>query len=86
MTYFAGLDVSLEATSVCVIDATGKVVGERKVESSPEAIAGYLEGTELSFARVGLEAGQLAPWLYQGLREAGLAAICIDGRIPSIGG
>ncbi len=81
MKYFAGLDVSLEATSVCVIDETGKVVGETKVESSPEAIARYLEGAALSFVRIGLEAGRLAPWLYHGLREAGLAAICIDGPI-----
>ena len=80
MKYFAGLDVSLEATSVCVIDETGRVMGETKVESYPEAITRYLEGTELSFERVGLEAGQLAPWLFRGLREAGLAAVCIETR------
>ncbi len=80
MKYFAGLDVSLEATCVCVIDESGRVMREAKVLSCPRAITRYLEGTELSFERIGLEAGQLAPWLYRGLREAGLAAVCIETR------
>ena len=80
MKYFAGLDVSLEATSVCVIDETGRVMREAKVLSCPQAIAEYLEGTGLSFERVGLEAGQLSPWLYRGMRAAGLPAVCIETR------
>ena len=80
MEYFAGLDVSLEETSVCVIDSSGTVLREGKVLSCPQAIASFFEATGLMFARIGFEAGQLAPWLYRGLREAGLAAICIETR------
>jgi predicted NBD/HSP70 family sugar kinase len=35
--HYAGLDVSLEQTSVCVVDAQGEVVREAKVASEPEA-------------------------------------------------
>lgn len=80
MEYFAGLDVSLEATSVCVIDGSGSVMHEGKVLSCPEAISFFIKATGLSFARIGFEAGQLAPWLYRGLRDAGLSAICIETR------
>ena len=38
MNYYAGIDVSLEASSVCVIDANGKIVREGKVASEPEAL------------------------------------------------
>lgn len=80
MKYFAGLDVSLEETSVCVIDEAGKVLREGKVLSCPEAIGFFLRDRDLTFERIGFEAGQLAPWLYRGLREAGLAAVCIETR------
>ena len=33
-----------------------------------------------SYARVGLEAGALSPWLYAGLVEAGPPAICVETR------
>jgi predicted NBD/HSP70 family sugar kinase len=36
MEYFAGIDVSLEQSSVCVVDATGKIIREAKVASEPE--------------------------------------------------
>ena len=62
MEYFSGLDVSLEEASVCVIDETGKVPREGKVLSRPQAIATFLKETESTFERIGLEAGQLAPW------------------------
>ena len=31
MDYYAGIDVSLEASSVCVVDVSGKIVKEAKV-------------------------------------------------------
>jgi len=38
MEYFAGLDVSMEETSICVVDQEGKVVLETKVATDPDAI------------------------------------------------
>jgi hypothetical protein len=46
MKYYAGLDVSLEETSVCVIDADGALVAEAKVSSEPQAICDYLAPVE----------------------------------------
>jgi transposase len=80
MKYFAGLDVSLEETSLCVVDGEGKIVAERKVASEPRAIAESLRAVGLGFERVGLEAGPLSPWLHGGLRAEGLPAICIETR------
>ena len=37
MKHFAGLDVSLEWTSVCVVDETGQIVREEKVLGEPDA-------------------------------------------------
>jgi transposase len=80
MKYFAGLDVSLEETSLCVVDGEGAIVAERKVASEPRAIAESLRALGLGFERVGLEAGPLSPWLHSGLRAEGLPAICIETR------
>jgi len=80
MKYFAGLDVSLEETAVCIVDETGDILGEAKVASEPETIVGYLLGTGLPFGRVGLEACPLSQWLYDGLAAAGLPAVCIEVR------
>lgn len=38
MEYFAGIDVSLEASSVCLVDAAGKIIRETKVASDPDAL------------------------------------------------
>ena len=38
MDHFAGLDVSVKDTSVCIVDDSGKIVREVKVESEPEAL------------------------------------------------
>jgi transposase len=78
--YFAGLDVSLEETSLCVVDEAGQVVREGRVASEPGAITAWFRQTGLSMARLGLEAGPLSPWLYRELRVAGLPAICIETR------
>ena len=38
MDYFAGLDVSVKDTSVCVVDDTGRITREVKVASEPDAL------------------------------------------------
>jgi hypothetical protein len=80
MKYFAGLDVSLQETAICVVDEDGLIVSEGKVASDPDDLGRWLAATELAITRVGLEAGPLSPWLHAGLREAGLPAICIETR------
>ena len=41
MDHYAGIDVSLECSSVCVVDANGKIVREAKLASEPEALIGW---------------------------------------------
>jgi transposase len=78
--HYAGLDVSLELTSVCVVDAQGQVVREVKVASEPEALIGFLRGQQLGIARVGLEAGPLSQWLHAGLVAAGFETVLLETR------
>ena len=80
MERYAGLDVSLHATAICVIDERNKVVDEGKVPSEPQAIAAFLQPYAATLKLAGLEAGLLAPYLYSGLLERGLPAVCIETR------
>src|SRR6187399_3390638 len=80
MDYFAGLDVSVKDTSVCIVDDTGKIVREVKVASEPEALLAVLENPAYHFKRIGLEAGPLSQWLFSALVEAGLPVICVETR------
>jgi transposase len=80
MEYYAGIDVSLEASSVCVVDASGKIVKEAKVPSEPEALMGWFKALPFALARIGLEAGPLSQWLYAGLKEAGFAVELLETR------
>lgn len=80
MSHYIGLDVSLKHTALCIVDAEGKTVRERKVTSDPEAIAQALADESLTIERVGLEAGPLSQWLFDGLVAAGLPAICCETR------
>ena len=59
MEHFAGLDVSVKETSVCIVDDTGKVVREVKVASEPEALLPVMTNPIYRFKRIGLEAGPL---------------------------
>jgi transposase len=77
---YAGIDVSLERSSVCVVDATGRIVREAKVASEPEALVVLLRQLGLPLARVGLEAGPLSQWLHAGLAEAGFEAVLLETR------
>ncbi len=62
MDHFAGLDVSVKVTSVCIVDDTGKIVREVKVASEPEALLAVLKNPAYHFKRIGLEAGPLSQW------------------------
>jgi transposase len=80
MEHFAGLDVSVEETSVCIADDTGKIVREVKVASEPAALLAVLKNPAYRFKRIGLEAGPLSQWLFSSLAEAGLPVICVETR------
>jgi transposase len=80
MEHYAAIDVSLEWSSVCIVDATGKIVREGKVRSERQAVVAFFAESGLRFTRIGLEAGPLSQWLHAGLVEAGLPAICIETR------
>jgi transposase len=80
MDHYVGIDVSLEQSSVCVVDAGGRIVREAKVASEPQALVQFLKGLALPLTRVGLEAGPLSQWLYAGLAAAGFEAVLLETR------
>jgi transposase len=80
MDYYAGIDVSLEYSSVCVVDANGKIVREGKVASEPEALISWLRSLGHELNRIGLEAGPLSQWLFAAMREAGLTVELLETR------
>ena len=80
MDQYAGIDVSLECSSVCIVDAQGKVLKESKVASEPEALIGWFAAHTTPMARIGLEAGPLSQWLYAGMKSAGLNVELIETR------
>lgn len=80
MDLFVGLDVSVRSTSVCIMDGTGKVMKEAKVDSEPSSISNLLRKMEGRYRRVGLEAGPLSQWLYSGLAASGFPVTCVETR------
>src|SRR5215203_3000345 len=80
MEHHAGIDVSLEQSSVCVVDATGRIVREAKVASEPEALIAWFRGLGIEVARIGLEAGPLSQWLFAAMRDAGFAVELLETR------
>jgi transposase len=80
MNHYAGIDVSLECSSVCIVDASGKIVREAKVASEPEALIAWFGSLGFGLARVGLEAGPLSQWLFAALRKAGFAVELLETR------
>lgn len=80
MNHYAGIDVSLEQASICVVDGNGKIVREGKAASEPEALIGWFASLGGGLERIGLEAGPLSQWLYSAMREAGLAVELLETR------
>src|SRR5437879_4978888 len=80
MNHYGGIDVSLECSSVCVVDASGKILREAKVASEPEALAAWFRGLGFGLERIGLEAGPLSQWLFAAMKAAGLAVELLETR------
>jgi transposase len=80
MNHYAGIDVSLECSSVCVVDTSGKILREARVPSEPEALIAWFHSLGFELERIGLEAGPLSQWLFAAMREAGLAVELLETR------
>ena len=80
MQHYAGIDVSLELSSICIVDETGRIAREAKVATEPDALIGFLHTLKLPLARIGLEAGPLSHWLHAGLLKAGFEAVLLETR------
>src|SRR5271168_819768 len=79
MDYFAGLDISMDETHVCVLDREGVVVHESKTESTAQAVANELAKAP-SCRRIVFETGRMAPILFHGLSQLGLPVVCVESR------
>jgi len=80
MEQYAGIDVSLEWSSVCIVNVSGKIIREAKVASEPEALIAWFASLGFGLERIGLEAGPLSQWLFAAMREAGLAVELLETR------
>ena len=80
MNHYAGIDVSLEDSCICVIDANGKVVREGKISSEPTPLIAWFSEVGVTLTRIGLEAGPLSQWLFAAMRQAGLAVELLETR------
>ena len=80
MEHYAGIDVSLKYSSVCVVDASGKIVREDKVASEPEALIAWFSSLGFGLSRIGLEAGPLSQWLYAAMAKVGLTVELLETR------
>jgi transposase len=79
MEYFAGLDVSMEETHICILDREGLLIREGKASSTPKAIAVFLADGPIC-TKVVIETGRMAPMLFHGLTELGVPVVCIESR------
>ena len=80
MEHYVGIDVSLELSSICVVDGRGKIVKEAKVASEPDALVSFFKGLGSPVKLIGLEAGPLSQWLHAGLTQAGFETVLLETR------
>src|SRR5215203_3446610 len=80
MAKYAALDVSQEATAICLIDESGKVRRQAKVATCPETISQWFAKNAAGLVRIGMETGPLAVWLWNELDAKGLPVVCMDAR------
>jgi hypothetical protein len=80
MKYFAGLDVGLEQTAICIVDNDGRIVQELTSPSEPEALVSALRAQDIRYGRAGLAACPLSSWLFEGLAAAVMPVVCLEVR------
>jgi transposase len=80
MKHYIGLDVSIKETAVCIVEETGRICREVKVGSHPDDLIAAVKDSAWNIERIGIEAGPLSQWLFEGLAKAGLPVICIETR------
>lgn len=80
MKYYAGLDVAMKETFICVLNEEGKRIFESKASTDPQPIYEELAKSGVELEKVGLETGSLSNYLTKGLQQLGVKAICIDAR------
>lgn len=80
MTYYAGLDVSLRSTNICIVDNQGELLSEGKTDADVTEIVAFLDALDVEIAKVGLEAGTLTQYLTYGLQFAGYEVVCMEAR------
>ena len=80
MKYYAGLDVSMKETFVCVVDESGKRISETCISTEPKVIFSYFDSLKLNIELIGLESGAISHWLITELRNLDLPVKCIDAR------
>lgn len=80
MDHYAGLDVSLNEISICVVDSDGAIVARGSCPADADGVAGWLRAREFAPRRIVHESGMLSIWLQRGLASLGLPATCIDAR------
>jgi transposase len=80
MDQYVGLDVSLEQTSICVVDSDGKALWQGKCASTPDALAAVIRARAPGAIRIGLESGPMSSWHWHELKKLGLPVVCLDAR------
>lgn len=79
MKHYAGLDLSMEETHICVVDEDGRRVFETNVPSAPEAIADAFLSAG-SIERAVIESGRMTPAICRGLKRLGVNIVCIHAH------
>lgn len=84
MKHYAGLDVSLKETSICILDEAGKICREIRVASHPDDLLQILQDPAWHLERIGLEAGLLSQWLFNGLAGRACPSCASRRVIPKL--
>jgi transposase len=80
MQFFVGIDVSLDNSSICIINECGIIIKEGQCESDPDTIARFIRHKGRKIEHVGLETGGLSQWLHAGLTKEGFRVTVMEAR------